>query len=607
MKIRYLSTEEILFAIGKRLNEPWKIAHLSRRSPAPWWDRTCDLGLIIGTFLYGVGNYQAMALDNTLSFTHKYERDEDNNPALRFGRFRAISKAVRNTFDDVAATKLESNSSPSLDDGIETMETDSTVQQTGGISKDATIDPLNGSAPKPDEDSQHTKIDTMKTEKTDSQPQNAAVTTLSFICKRMKEHLRKATMIDLQNSAQDILTYTAANAIKLDDRLFELVSLIESTESQRSTMSNFHKNMTSTNTNLPAFTALCNALDLTRRKHSNPRNPISTCDFNDYKVALKCRDVVTAPGIPSLSRHGVIALSYIDEELATLISNLYHPFQKSKEKKSSESQPFKEQDPNVRLHIPTIFRENEMLRDGICATFFCLGTTQSPQFIATLNTLSGSPQPTISQEDIQEYVQNTLLPHCAHLCLNGVKDDNIKGRVFPDPCYSSSDHSLSSVNIALALLRKAKVYEAISNAILLPDPELKSAISQATLTNHLPLWWNDDCGVKLIYDIAQNGLLHVSLHRSRTVEGMTFLPAEYIKRQIQQYFFQGSKVQSYILNHCSQKDVNEFVERQASSFPNALAIERFLSVVCNEISRKHLDEEWAFLDLPMPDHDLFQH
>jgi hypothetical protein len=88
---------------------------------------------------------------------------------------------------------------------------------------------------------------------------------------------------------------------------------------------------------------------------------------------------------------------------------------------------------------------------------------------------------------------------------------------------------------------------------------------------------------------------------------MTFLPAEYIKRQIQQYFFQGSKVQSYILNHCSQKDVNEFVERQASSFPNALAIERFLSVVCNEISRKHLDEEWAFLDLPMPDHDLFQH
>jgi hypothetical protein len=40
-------------------------------------------------------------------------------------------------------------------------------------------------------------------------------------------------------------------------------------------------------------------------------------------------------------------------------------------------------------------------------------------------------------------------------------------------------------NIALALLRKAKVYEAISNAILLPDPELKSAISQATLTNHL--------------------------------------------------------------------------------------------------------------------------
>lgn len=38
---------------------------------APWWDRSCDLGLIVGTFIHGLGNYEAMRGDEELPFINR--------------------------------------------------------------------------------------------------------------------------------------------------------------------------------------------------------------------------------------------------------------------------------------------------------------------------------------------------------------------------------------------------------------------------------------------------------------------------------------------------------------------------------------------------------
>jgi len=71
LKARHVTTEELSYAIGRRLEGSWINKQLSASTPAPWWDRSCDLGLIIGTFTYGLHCYRAMQNDDNLPFKKK--------------------------------------------------------------------------------------------------------------------------------------------------------------------------------------------------------------------------------------------------------------------------------------------------------------------------------------------------------------------------------------------------------------------------------------------------------------------------------------------------------------------------------------------------------
>lgn len=63
-KCRHLTSEELVLGLGARLD-----ARAEQRSaPAVWWNRSCDLGLIVGSFVHGFGNYESMRSDEELPF-----------------------------------------------------------------------------------------------------------------------------------------------------------------------------------------------------------------------------------------------------------------------------------------------------------------------------------------------------------------------------------------------------------------------------------------------------------------------------------------------------------------------------------------------------------
>jgi hypothetical protein len=95
-KSRFFTTEELMFAVGTRMRK------LEFKYPALWWDRSCDIALIVGTFVHGLSNYESMRRDKTLPFGEKISRFCKYDPASKEAtqRFRSLSEATRKVFED---------------------------------------------------------------------------------------------------------------------------------------------------------------------------------------------------------------------------------------------------------------------------------------------------------------------------------------------------------------------------------------------------------------------------------------------------------------------------------------------------------------------------
>lgn len=72
----------------------------------PWWDRSCDLGLLMGTFIHGLGNYEAMRNDEDLPFTNriKYYVMCNSTEAESYNQFEMAVDAAKNVFDTALVT-----------------------------------------------------------------------------------------------------------------------------------------------------------------------------------------------------------------------------------------------------------------------------------------------------------------------------------------------------------------------------------------------------------------------------------------------------------------------------------------------------------------------
>jgi len=97
LKMRYVTTEELLIAVGSRLK-----SRNHARNPSTWWDRSCDIALIVGAFVHGYGNYESMCSDTELVFGRLIERcmiaEQGCSDAIF--KFDSATVAARQVFED---------------------------------------------------------------------------------------------------------------------------------------------------------------------------------------------------------------------------------------------------------------------------------------------------------------------------------------------------------------------------------------------------------------------------------------------------------------------------------------------------------------------------
>ena len=103
LKARHVTTEELLQALGTRL---YSSSCESTVQCAPWWDWSCDIGLVVGTFIHGLGNYDGMKKDEELPFLgrmrayvhyNKFESD-------CYRSFDSAADAAKRVFDKALET-----------------------------------------------------------------------------------------------------------------------------------------------------------------------------------------------------------------------------------------------------------------------------------------------------------------------------------------------------------------------------------------------------------------------------------------------------------------------------------------------------------------------
>ncbi len=96
LKARFVTTEELSLIVGTFYKG------LNLKEPATWWDRDCDISLLVGSFIHGLGNYEAMRNDFELSFLERIacvsQSDAASIDAAEI--FRTASSAAIGVFDD---------------------------------------------------------------------------------------------------------------------------------------------------------------------------------------------------------------------------------------------------------------------------------------------------------------------------------------------------------------------------------------------------------------------------------------------------------------------------------------------------------------------------
>jgi hypothetical protein len=96
LKARFVTSEELSFAISNSFQKA------DLKVPAMWWNRSCDVALVIGTFVHGAGNYELMRKDPNLPFGDRILGLCSRDPSFKVAtlRFRAAVAATVRVFED---------------------------------------------------------------------------------------------------------------------------------------------------------------------------------------------------------------------------------------------------------------------------------------------------------------------------------------------------------------------------------------------------------------------------------------------------------------------------------------------------------------------------
>ena len=136
-----MSTEELTLSINLLLS---KVDH---KAPASWWDRSCDIALLLGTFVHGLGNYEAMLNDETLPFISKISKYARTDllccdAQKRFTNVATVTKKVCDNALDASKLKAQKEVQKAVAAAAAASlkrEKEAAALREGGIAADAVI------------------------------------------------------------------------------------------------------------------------------------------------------------------------------------------------------------------------------------------------------------------------------------------------------------------------------------------------------------------------------------------------------------------------------------------------------------------------------------
>ena len=120
---------------------------LDLKAPASWWDRSCDVALVVGSFVHGLGNYEALRSASDLPFSDRIlkaaRREKGCTAATQV--FRSAAGAIRQVFDDAlesARVKAELEVQAAVAAALKASskrEEDAALLRKGGVEAEAVI------------------------------------------------------------------------------------------------------------------------------------------------------------------------------------------------------------------------------------------------------------------------------------------------------------------------------------------------------------------------------------------------------------------------------------------------------------------------------------
>jgi hypothetical protein len=145
LKARLVTMEELTLALSSR------VSSIEHTPPAAWWDRTCDLALVVGTFLHGFGNYDPMLRDAQLPFAFKMRQyiKTDRLSVDAQKRFQSATDAAKDVFDaaleasKVKAQKEVQKAVAAAAAASQKRERDAALLREGGTAAEAVVDSIN--------------------------------------------------------------------------------------------------------------------------------------------------------------------------------------------------------------------------------------------------------------------------------------------------------------------------------------------------------------------------------------------------------------------------------------------------------------------------------
>ena len=468
LKARFVTNEELALYIGTCLRH-----FVGTKPPALWWDRECDIGLILGTFIHGLGNYRSMGHDPDLCFPGKIKSFSASFGACKTGvqNFNTACKAARTIFDDALEAgrmkaELEVQAAvAAAAKAAKEREEDAAVLREGGEGVEAAIKNM----PK-------TQVENaFEFDGTDSH-----FVTLD----RMQKFVRNSVVVSQSsktfiegNDVTDAVGFLPMpDARILDHRLLLLLSQILDEQPSDPNPSGLDGNKwDSARARSEFFTATigtgadewigefsgaglgsyqCGTTHRTLNDGSDYSHGSASHELAHVAYGTDAPRYLRQLGVPmNLTRYAVCALVNVDslsvEELLKGESMKYYGCEKGRKDREhvdeanitptdATGQKVIQRDDKLS-RIPEQFRQNEKLRTAICMSVLVYGyssDTSSSVHSDLLSLLGTSLDSTffdfrsivakhVDPEDIPDeaatkaYVENVLIPHCLQLCLYG--------------------------------------------------------------------------------------------------------------------------------------------------------------------------------------------